>query len=122
MWAAVVLHVKRVPREPQSFGEVIHGFGDVIERVREVFRVWPVTVSEAGVIRRDEVIVIGQLGEERLEHPRGRRESVQQQKRRRVFRAGLSVKDREPIDLYVAIKDWVLHGALLSLGLRSQVT
>src|SRR5216684_1572499 len=44
--AAVILHVKRVAREPKSFGEVIHGFGDVIERVREFFRVWPVTVSE----------------------------------------------------------------------------
>ena len=98
-----------------------HGFGDVIERVREFFRVWPVTVSEAGIIGRDKVIVIGKLGEERLEHPRGRRESVQQEKRRRVFRTGFSVKDGEPLDLYVAIKGWVFHGPLLSLGLRSQV-
>ena len=67
-------------------GEVIHGFGDVIERVREVFRVWPVTVSEARVIGRDKVIVIGKLGEERLEHPRGRWKPVQQEKRRRVLR------------------------------------
>jgi hypothetical protein len=50
--AAVILHVKRVVREPKSFGEVIHGFGDVIEHVREFFRVRPVTVSEAGVIGR----------------------------------------------------------------------
>src|SRR5580693_3382350 len=98
--SAVILHVKRVAREPKSFGEVIHGLGDVIERVRKFFRVWPVTVPEAGVIGRDKVIAIGKLGEERLEHPRGRRESVQQQKRRRVFRAGLSVKDGEPIYLY----------------------
>ena len=70
--AAVVLHVKRVAREPKSFGEVIHGFGDMIERVREFFRVGPVAVSEAGVIGRDKVIVIGKPGKERLEHPRGR--------------------------------------------------
>src|ERR1700736_2786726 len=38
-WATVVLHVKRVAREPKSSGEVIHGLGDVIERVREFFRV-----------------------------------------------------------------------------------
>src|SRR5216683_3964147 len=117
--AAVILQVKRVAREPQSFGEVIHGFADVIERVCEFFRVWPVTVSEAGVIGRDKMIVIGKLGEERLEHPRGRRESVQQEKRRRVFRTSFSVKDGEPLDRYVAIKGWVLHGPL-SLGLRSQ--
>jgi hypothetical protein len=102
--AAVILHVKRVAREPKSFGEAIHGFGDVIERVREFLRVWPVTISEAGVIGRDKVIVIGKLGEERLEHPRGRRESVQQEKGRSVFRTGLSVKDGESIYLYRAIK------------------
>src|SRR5258705_2109894 len=93
-----------------------HGFGDVIERVREFFRVWPVTVSEAGVVGRDKVIVIGKRGEERLEHPRGRRESVQQEKRRRVFRPGLSVKDGESIYLYRAIKSRVCHGTFLSLG------
>src|SRR5205807_10649289 len=51
--AAVILHVKRVAREPKSFGEVIHGFGDVIERVPECFRIRPVAVSEAWVIGRD---------------------------------------------------------------------
>src|SRR5467141_1092669 len=119
--AAVILHVERTVGEPERFGEVIHDFGEVIERVREFFRVWPVTVSEAGVIRRHKVIVIGKLGEERLEHPRGRRESVQQEKRRRVFRTGFSVKDGESIYLYRAIKSRVFHGTFLSLGLRSQV-
>ena len=114
--AAVILHVKRVAREPKSLGEVIHGFGDVIERVREFLRVRPVTVSEARIIGRDKVIVIGKLGEEGLEHPRGRRESVQQEKRWRVFRPGLSVKDGESIYLYRAIKSRVFHGTFLSLG------
>ena len=41
---------------------------------------------------------------------------MQQQKCRRVFRAGLSIKDGEPIYLYRAIKSRVLHGTLLSLG------
>src|SRR5258707_10884684 len=76
--AAVILHVKRVAREPKSFGEVIHGFSDVIERVREFFRVWPVTVSEAGVIGRDKVIAVGKPGKKWLEHRRGRMESVGQ--------------------------------------------
>jgi hypothetical protein len=67
--AAVVLHVKRVTREPKSFGEVIHGFGEVIERVREFFRVWPITVTEAGVIGRDQMISIGKPREHGLEHP-----------------------------------------------------
>src|SRR5260370_27997889 len=113
--AAVILHVKRVAREPKSFREVIHDFGDVIERVRELFRVWPVAVPEAGIIRRDKVVVIGKLGEERIEHPRGRRKSMQQKKCRRVFRTGFSVKDGEPICLYRAINSRVFQGVFLSL-------
>jgi hypothetical protein len=33
--AAVILHVQRVMLEPERFGEVIHDFSDVIERVHE---------------------------------------------------------------------------------------
>src|SRR5580704_3385589 len=61
------------------------------------------------------MIAIGKPGEKRLEHPRGRWESVQQEKRRGVFWPGLSVKDGESIYLYRAIKSRVFHGALLAL-------
>src|SRR5260370_15445137 len=47
--------------------------------------------------------------------------SVQQQKRRRVFGAGLSVKDGESIYLCRAIKSRVFHGTFLSLGLGQQL-
>jgi hypothetical protein len=47
--------------------------------------------------------------------------SVQQEKRRRVFWAGLSVKDGEPIYRYRAIKNRVFHGTFLSLGLGKQL-
>src|SRR4029077_11893963 len=67
--AAVILHVKGVARESECFGEVIHDLGQVIESVREFFRVWPVTVSEAGVIWSDKMIAIGESSEKRLEHP-----------------------------------------------------
>jgi hypothetical protein len=122
--AAVILHVKGVAREPERFGEVIHDLGVVIERIREFFRVGPVAVSETRIIGRDKVVATGKPGEERREHPRGRRKSVQQEKRRRVFLTGLSVKDREPIDLYSAIEGGVLHGMFLSLilgGLGQQL-
>src|SRR5207237_6375580 len=92
------------------FSEAIHGFGDVIERVREFLRIGPVAVAEAGIIGRDHVITIGQPGEKRLKHSRRRRKSVQQEKRRRVFRSGLSVRDGEPIYLYRAIKSRAFHG------------
>ena len=78
-------------------------------------------VSEAGIIRRDKVVAIGKLGEERLEHPCGRRKSVQQKKCRRVFRTGFSVKDGESIYLYRAIKSRVFHGTFLSLGVGWQL-
>ena len=42
---------------------------------------------------------------------------MQQEKRRRVFRAGLSVKDGEPVYLCRAITSRVFHGTFLSLGL-----
>ena len=51
--------------------------GDVIEGIREPIGVRPVTVSEAWVIRRDKMIMIGKSSEERLKHPRGRGKSVQ---------------------------------------------
>ena len=91
--ATVILHVERVAREPERFGEVIHDLGDVIEGVREFLRVRPVAVTEAWVIGRDQVIAIGKTGEERLEHSRRRRQTVQQEKRRRIFRTSLPIEN-----------------------------
>lgn len=46
---------------------------------------------------------------------------MQQEKRRPVFRASLSVKDREPIYLYRAIERWVFHGTFPSVNLGRQL-
>jgi hypothetical protein len=43
---------------------VIGDLGDAIERVREFFRIGPVTVSEAQVIRSDKMKSIREPGEE----------------------------------------------------------
>jgi hypothetical protein len=115
--AAIVLHIKRVLRHPERFGEVIHNLGDVIEGIREFFRVRPVAVSKAWVIGRDKVMAIRKPSEERLEHPRRRREAVQQENRRRIFRAGLPVENGKPINLDIATKSRVFHGTFLSLHL-----
>src|SRR5260370_42189596 len=115
--AAVILHVKRVAREPKRFGEVIYDLGVVIERVRECFRVRPVTMSEARVVGCDKMVAIAEPGEERLEHSRRGGKSVQQQKHGRIFRAGLSIEDREPMYLYRAIESRILHGMFLSADL-----
>ena len=45
--AAVILHVERVARAPERFGEGIHDLGVVIKRIRDLFRVRPVALSEA---------------------------------------------------------------------------
>jgi hypothetical protein len=50
--ATVILHVKRIAREPKRFGEVIHDLGVVVERLRDFLRVRPVAVCEAGLIAR----------------------------------------------------------------------
>jgi hypothetical protein len=67
--AAVILHVKRVARESKRFGKMIHYLGDVIERVREFFRIRPVAVSEARIIGRNKMKSVREPSEERLEHP-----------------------------------------------------
>ena len=108
--AAIILHVKRVAREPERFGEVIHDLGDVIEGVREFLRVRPVAVSEARVIGRNQVIAIGEPGEERLEHSRRRGQAVEQENGRRVLRARFPIKNGEPVNLHRAIKDRLRHG------------
>ena len=111
--ATVILHVEGEVGETERFGEVIHDFRDVIEGVREFFRVRPVAVTEARVIGRDQVIAIGKTGKERLEHSRGRRQTVEQENGRSVFRTRLPVENRQPIDLCGAINNRILHGMFL---------
>src|SRR6202021_668163 len=118
--ATVVLHVKREALESESFGEVIHDLGVVIERVRELPRVWPVTVSEARVVGCNQVEAIGETAQERLEHARRRGQAVQQKKSRRIFRASLSVENGESVHLDRAIKSGIPHGMLRSVGLGQQ--
>src|SRR6266853_4482257 len=96
---------------------MIHDLGIVIKRVGEFFRVGPIALPEARVIWRDKVILIRKPGEERLEHSRRRRKSVQQEKDRRLFRSGFSIKDGEPIYLYRAIRGRVFHRAFFSFRL-----
>ena len=67
---AVVLHVQRVACEPERLREMVHDLGVVVERVKERFWIGPIAVAEAGIIRRHQMVVLGETREERLEHPR----------------------------------------------------
>src|SRR5579863_1897476 len=108
----IVLLVEGVARESERLGKMVHYFGVVVECICELLRVRPVTVTEAGIIRRYQTIAIGQAREERLKHPRRRGKSVQQQKRFCIFRPGLSVEDRKAVDLNGAINRGI-HPVLL---------
>ena len=91
--AAVILHVKRVAREPQRFGEMIHDLRYVVERVGEFLWVRPVAVSEPWIVGRDQVIAIRKPGEERLKHSRRRGQSVEQQEGWRVLRSRFPIEN-----------------------------
>ena len=93
----------------------------MVERVSKFFRVRPVAVAEAWVIGRYQVIAVRKPGEEWLEYSRRRGQAVEQEKRWRVFRPGLSLNDGESISLYRAIRSRVLHGTFLSLGVGRQL-
>jgi hypothetical protein len=101
---SVMLRVKRLAREPDRLAEMIDDLGVVIERIREGFWVWPVAVPETWVVRLDEVIPIGKTGEERLEHPRRRGQTVEQQNRRSTLRSRLAIKNGESVSRHCAIK------------------
>jgi len=53
----------------------------------------PVAVPESGIIGHDKVIAIGKVAWKRLEHSRGRGQSVEQEERWRTLRAGFPEKD-----------------------------
>ena len=97
--AAVVLHEQGVAAEAEVLGEPSDDRGQVVEGVGEAGRVGGVAVPETRVVRRDEVEGVTQPGQQRLPHPRGGREAVQQQDRRAVGRARLAVEDRHPVDV-----------------------
>jgi hypothetical protein len=97
--AAVVLHEQGVPAQAEPVGEPPDDLGQVVEGVGEAGRVGRVAVAETRVIRRDEVEGVGQPGQQRFPHPRGRREAVQQQDGRPVRWARLAVEDRYPVDV-----------------------
>ena len=108
--------------ETKCLCEVADDLRVVIKRVREGLGVRPVAVTEARIIRCDKVILIGQSCEERLEHTRRRRQTVQQEQRRGLFGTRFPVKDCVPIDTSRSIVGAMFHARLLSCHARHQLT
>jgi hypothetical protein len=79
--------------------------------VRELRVAGCVAVPESRVLRRDEAEPAGEPVQQRLPHPGRGGESVQEQDRRRILRAGLAVEDRQAVDVDRAVRRAV-HGCL----------
>jgi hypothetical protein len=102
---AVVLDVERVAREAELLGEPIDRRGEIVERVREQLAGGHRAVPESGIVGRDDVIAIGELGDQVAKHLRARRESVQQQDRGRVARACFAIEDVDLSDAHLLVAD-----------------
>ena len=61
-------------------------------------------MAEAGVVRGDQVELVGQGRDQVAEHMRGGREAVQQQDRRGVLRTRLPVEDVQAVDVHGAVR------------------
>ena len=69
--------------------------GEGVSEFRVIRRI---ALAEARVVRRDDMVAVGQGGNEVAEHVRRGRETVQQQHDRRLGRAGLAIEDLDAID------------------------
>ena len=87
--AAVVLHDQGVLGQPESLGEMADDRGQVVEGVRELRVAGCVAVPEPGIVGREEVEPVGEPVQQRLPHAGRAGESVQEQDRGRILRAGL---------------------------------
>ncbi len=95
---AVILHVEHVGGEAELVGEAFDHVGEVGEAVVERIDRRRAGIAEAGIVRRDHVILGGEIGDQVAKHVRGGGEAVQQQDGRRVRRAGLAIEDVEAVD------------------------
>jgi hypothetical protein len=66
---AIILHEQNVARDPKLGGEFVHHAREVVEGVFEARRGRRAAVTEAGIIRGDEMIFVGEEGQQRLPHP-----------------------------------------------------
>src|SRR5262249_58554721 len=85
--------------------------GEVVEGVSEPGPRQHRAVAEAGVVRGDHAVEVGQGRDQVAEHLRAGREAVQEQYRRRVLWPGLAVEDVQVTDLDRPVEHFLLdHG------------
>ena len=77
--------------------------GEGVEGVVELVDAGALGVAEPGVVRRDDVVAVGQCGNQVAVHVRTGGGAVQQDDGGRVGRPGLAVEDLSAGDLGVAV-------------------
>src|SRR4051812_18685895 len=92
-WSAIVLHVQRVAAKAKSFSEAVHDLSIMIKRVSKLCRIRPIAMAKARVVWSNQVVSAREPAEERLEHPRRRRKTVEKKDRRRVLGSRFSIED-----------------------------
>ena len=118
--AAVVLHVERVMRQSQRLREIVHYGRDVVESVIELLRIRPVAMSEARIIRRDQMDICLQAASAAAETSATMMEDRAEEESWERLSARFPVEDGESIYLDRAIEHLLLHSLVLLLGLRAK--
>ena len=88
----------------------------MVERVSELPRRRRIAVPEAGIVRSDQVKLLRQPREQRLEHARRRRKPVQQQNGRCILRPGFAIEDRDAVHFHGTVQRMLGHRRLPWLG------
>src|ERR1700722_8042845 len=91
--SAIVKDIESILREMQRVGEGFDGFRQRVEGVDIVARGWNFGEAEAGQIRRDDAIPVGEARNQLAILKRRSREAVEKQNDRRVWIAGFTIKD-----------------------------
>src|SRR5689334_5663637 len=90
--AAEILHIERIFLELESIGELLDNIGEVIERVREFSGGGCVAVTEARIVRGDDVVLIAETLYQLAKHEGRSGKAMQQQHCRRVQPTCLAIE------------------------------
>ena len=95
---AVVHNIEGVLLQPDLLRELLDHFGQMIEGVFELVHSRHRAVTVAGVIRSDQVKLVGQHRDQIAEHVRTGREAVEQEHDWGILRPRLTVENIQAVD------------------------
>ena len=100
---AVILHVKEVAVDLELLEQRVGGLGEMVEGVAILSRRRRIALPKARIVGCNEVVAGREERDERIEHPRGRGKSVQQDDGRRILWPGFTIENADAIDLCALI-------------------